>query len=61
MEYAFGRYDKLLRATLPINENYYTLITFDVEEKNFDSIIMDEIVPLIDQNKTRFVTMNDSI
>jgi len=61
MEYAFGRYDKLLRATLPINENYYTLITFDVEEKNFDSIIMDKIVPLIDQNKTRFVTMNDSI
>jgi len=61
MEYAFGRYHKLLRATLPINENYYTLITFDVEEKNFDSIIMDKIVPLIDQNKTRFVTMNDSI
>ena len=61
MEYAFGRYDKLLRATLPINENYYALITFDVEEKNFDSIIMDKIVPLIDQNKTRFVTMNDSI
>ena len=61
MEYAFGRYDKLLRATLPINENYYALITFDVEEKNFDSIIMEKIVPLIDQNKTRFVTMNDSI
>jgi hypothetical protein len=61
MVYAFGRYDKLLRATIPVNENYYTLITFDVEEKNFDSIILDRIVPLIAQNKSRFVTMDDSI
>ncbi|HEV8404587.1 MAG TPA: hypothetical protein VGQ13_01645 [Nitrososphaera sp.] len=61
MVYAFGRYDKLLRATIPVDENYYTLITFDVEEKNFDSIITDKIVPLIAQNKSRFITMNDSI
>jgi hypothetical protein len=61
MVYAFGRYDKLLRATIPVDENYYTLITFDVEEKNFDSIITDRIVPLIAQNKSRFITMNDSI
>jgi hypothetical protein len=61
MVYAFGRYDKLLRATIPINENYYLLITLEAEEKNFDSIIMDRIVPLIAENKSRFITMDDSI
>jgi hypothetical protein len=61
MVYAFGRYDRLLRATIPINENYYLLITFDIEEKNFDSVIMDRVVPLIAESKNRFITMDDSI
>lgn len=61
MVYAFGRYDRLHRATIPINENYYLLVTLDVEVKNFDSVIMDSIVPLIGESKNRFVTMNDSI
>ncbi|HEU4606133.1 MAG TPA: hypothetical protein VFS46_07845 [Nitrososphaera sp.] len=61
MVYAFGRYDRLHRATIPINENYYLLVTLDVEEKNFDSIIMDRVVPAIDESKNRFVVMDDSI
>ncbi len=61
MMYAYGRYEKLHRATIPINEDYYLLVTLDVEEKNFDSVVMDKIVPLIEQNKNRFITMDDSI
>jgi hypothetical protein len=61
MVYAFGRYDRLLRSTIPINEDYYLLITFDVEEKNFDSIITERIVPLIAESRSHFVTMDDSI
>lgn len=61
MVYAFGRYERLYRATIPINENYYLLITLEVEEKNFDSIIMDKIMPLIAGNKNQFVMMDDSI
>ena len=61
MVYAFGRYDRLHRATIPINENYYLLVTLDVEEKNFDTIIMDRVVPAIDESKNRFVVMDDSI
>ncbi len=61
MVYAFGRYDRLLRATIPINENYYLLVTFEVDEKDFDSIITGKIVPSIAENKSRFVTMDDSI
>jgi hypothetical protein len=61
MSYAFGRYDRLLRATIPVNENYYLLVTFDIEEKNFDSVIMERIVPLINESKSKFITMEDSI
>ncbi|HJS68505.1 MAG TPA: hypothetical protein VJ730_03710 [Nitrososphaera sp.] len=61
MVYAFGRYDRLLRATIPINENYYLLVTFDIEEKNFDSIITDKITNVVAENKSKFITMDDSI
>ena len=54
MLYAYGRYERLHRATLPINENFYLLITLDVQEKNFDSIIIDMIMPTILQLRSRF-------
>lgn len=47
MHYAFGRYEKLNRATIPINQHYYLLITLDVEEKNFEGLIMEKVVPLL--------------
>lgn len=59
--YSFGRYELLHRATIPINENFYLLITLEVEEKNFDSIIMDRILPVIVKSRSRFVTTNDSV
>jgi hypothetical protein len=57
--YSFGRYELLHRATIPINENYYLLMTLDVEEKNFDSIIMDKVVPVISKSRSRFVSTED--
>lgn len=59
--YSFGRYELLQRATMPINENYYLLMTLDVEEKNFNSIIIDEILPAIIKIRSRFVTTDDSV
>ncbi len=59
MVYSFGRYELLHRATIPINENYYLLTTLDIEEKNFDSIIIGKILPLITKNRSRFVTTDD--
>lgn len=61
MNYAFGRYEKLHRATIPINQSAYLLITIDVEQKDFDSLIIAKIIPLVERQRTRFVTMNDSI
>src|SRR5215208_2574601 len=61
MVYSFGRYELLHRATIPITNNYYMLMTLDVEEKNFDSIIMDKIVPAITKNRSRFVNTEDPV
>ncbi len=61
MVYSFGRYELLQRATIPINENYYMLVTLDVEEKNFDSILMDKVIPVITKSRSRFVSTDDSV
>jgi hypothetical protein len=53
--YAFGRYQKLSRATIPINDNYFLLLVLDVEEKNFDQIIMEKVIPLLEKQKDKFV------
>jgi hypothetical protein len=61
MIYAFGRYELVHRATVPINENYYLLMTLDVEEKNFDSIIIDKILPVLTTTRSRLVTTEDFV
>jgi hypothetical protein len=61
MIYSFGRYELVHRATVPINENYYLLMTLDVEEKNFDSIIIDKILPLLTRTRSRLVTTEDFV
>jgi hypothetical protein len=61
MHYAFGRYEKLHRATIPVDQSTYLLVTIDVTEKNFDSLLMGQVVPLIEKQRNRFVTMSDSI
>lgn len=55
MVYSYGRYELLHRATIPINENYYLLMTLNIEEKNFDSIIIGKILPLIMKIRSRLV------
>ena len=60
MIYSFGRYELLHRATVPINENYYLLITLDVGEKNFDSLIVDKILPVVTRARSRLVTTEES-
>ncbi|MDQ3838915.1 MAG: hypothetical protein M3297_06565 [Thermoproteota archaeon] len=52
--YAFGRYQKVNRATIPINESYYLLLTLDVEQKDFNTIIMEKVIPLIEKHKSKF-------
>ena len=58
LTYAFGRYQKSSRFTIPINDNYYLLLTMDFEENNFDKIIMEKIIPLVKQEKKKFALKN---
>lgn len=56
MNYAVGRYEKLIRATIPINSNYYLLITLDVEAKDYDMIIIEKVIPFVEKEKEKFLS-----
>ena len=56
LTYLFRRYTKMSRCLIPINENYYLIFTMDFDQYNFDKIIMEKIIPLIQQEKEKFVT-----
>ena len=43
------------RCLIPINENSYLILTMDFDQYNFDKIIMEKIIPLISQEKEKFV------
>ena len=59
LSYALGRYQKLSRCLIPINENnYYLILTMDFDQYNFDKIITEKIIPLIKQEKEKFVINN---
>ena len=47
LSYALGRYQKMSRSLIPINENFYLILTIDFEENNFDKIIIEKIIPFI--------------
>jgi len=59
--YALGKYEKLNRITLHINDNYYLLITLDIEERNFDTIITEKVIPLIRKEKENFRLDNEDV
>ena len=54
LTYLFRRYTRMSRCLIPINENYYLVFTMDFDQYDFDKIIMEKIIPLIQQEKERF-------
>ena len=54
LSYALGRYQKLSRCLISINENYYLILTMDFDQYDFDKIITEKIIPLIKQEKEKF-------
>jgi len=57
LTYTFRRYTRMSRCLIPINDNYYYLIlTLDFDQYDFNKIIMEKIIPLIQQEKEKFVT-----
>lgn len=59
--YAFGKYKKLSRATIPIiNDGYYLLLIFDTRATEFDDVIMKEVVPLIEKERRRIIVIDEA-
>ena len=52
--YALGKYEKLTRVIIPINDYYYLMLTIDIEELNFDLIITDSVIPFVGTEKVHF-------
>jgi hypothetical protein len=62
MEYSIGKYERLIRATVPIKfssskeddetKSYYLLLSFDLNSNVMD-VIENNVLPFIDKNKGR--------
>jgi len=56
LTYLFRRYSRMSRCLIPINNYYYLILTLDFDQYDFDKIITEKIIPLIKQEKEKFVT-----
>ena len=54
LTYTFRRYTRMSRCLIPINNNYYLILTLDFDQYDFDKIITEKIIPLIKQEKEKF-------
>jgi hypothetical protein len=54
--YALGKYEKLTRVVAPLNDNFYLLITFDVEELDFDYLMLEKVIPYVSAKKDSIAT-----
>jgi hypothetical protein len=50
VRYALTRYELLTRVTVPLTNNHLVLLSFDVDTKNVDGIMMDKVMPIIDRS-----------
>ncbi len=59
--YAFGRYEKISRITFPINQEYYLLLTLDADEKNYDDLLMNKVIPFVDKYREKFLLEDEQV
>lgn len=59
--YAVGKYEKVIRATIRINEDYFLLLTLDIDAKDYDSILVDKVIPLLKERRNEFVDKDLSV
>src|SRR5918995_4392149 len=53
--YAVGKYEKIIRVTIRINEEFFLLLTLDVDAKDYDSILVNKVIPLVKERRSEFV------
>jgi hypothetical protein len=59
--YAVGKYERIIRATIRINEDYFLLLTLDIDAKDYDSILVDKVIPLIRERRDEFLDKDLSV
>ena len=55
LTYTFRRYTRISRCLIPTNNNYYLILNMDFDQYDFEKIIMETIIPLIQREKEEFV------
>ena len=58
--YAVVKYEKVLRATIRINEDYFLLLTLDVDATDYNSILVEKVIPLVRERRNEFVDKDAS-
>lgn len=61
LTYAVGKYEKVIRATIRINTDYFLLLTLDVDAKDYDSLLVDKVIPLVKERKNEFIDKDLSV
>ena len=64
IQYASSKYEKLIRATIPITDEFSTLsyvllLSFDPETNTFHRVITEKIIPLINKNKSDLLKLHE--
>jgi hypothetical protein len=59
VRYAFGKYKNLCSNSILTNEDYYLLLLFDSASRDFDDFVTTKIIPMIENEKLRFVVTSD--
>ena len=55
LTYAVGKYEKVIRVTIRINEDFFLLLTLDVDAKDYDSILVNKVIPVVKKRKNEFI------
>ena len=63
IQYASSKFEKLMRATIPITDeysklSYVLLLSFDPDTANLHQLLTDKIIPLINQNKSNLLKLH---
>jgi hypothetical protein len=56
-----GKYEKIIRVTIKINEDYFLLLTLDIDAKDYDSILVEKVIPLVRERRNEFVDNDASL
>src|SRR5215212_919288 len=64
IQYASSKFEKLMRATIPITDEYsklsfVLLLSFDPEASHFHQLITQKIIPMVNENKANLLRLHE--